>query len=56
MSELYFAIAMLWRSIELEVVDTLEERDVWTSNDCFIGMTDLKSEGIKVRVIGEVEK
>jgi hypothetical protein len=55
-SELYFAIAMLWRRLELEVYDTLEERDVWTTNDCFIGMTDLESEGVKVRVLGEVEE
>jgi hypothetical protein len=55
-SELYFAIAMLWRRLELEVYDTLEERDVWTTNDCFIGMTDLESEGVQVRVLGEVEE
>jgi hypothetical protein len=55
-SELYFAIAMLWRRLDLEVYDTLEERDVWTTNDCFIGMTDLKSEGVRVRVLGEVEE
>jgi hypothetical protein len=54
MSELYFAIAMLWRSMDFEIVDTVEERDVWTTNDCFIGMTDLKSRGVKVRVLGEV--
>jgi N-methylhydantoinase B/oxoprolinase/acetone carboxylase alpha subunit len=55
-SELYFAIAMLWRRVELEIYDTVEERDVLTTNDCFIGMTDLKSEGIKAKIIGEVEK
>jgi len=39
----------------MEVFDTVEGRDVLTSNDCFLGMPDLGSEGIKVRVVGEVE-
>ena len=43
------------RWVELEIHDTIEERDVLTSNDCFIGMTDLKSEGIKVKVVDEVD-
>jgi hypothetical protein len=47
---------MVWRNVEMEVWDTLEERDVQTTNDCFIGMADLKSDGIKVRILGEVEK
>jgi hypothetical protein len=40
----------------LEIYDTVEERDVMTTNDCFLGMTDLKSEGIKAKIVGEVEK
>ena len=39
----------------MEVFDTVEGRDVLTSNDCFLGMPDLGSEGIKVRVVGVVE-
>ncbi|KAF1844500.1 putative benzoate 4-monooxygenase cytochrome P450 [Cucurbitaria berberidis CBS 394.84] len=53
-SELYIGIALLWRSFRMELFDTVEERDVLTSHDCFIGMTDLESEGIKVRIIGEI--
>jgi cytochrome P450 len=53
-SELYFGLAMLWRRFRMEIYDTVEERDVLTTNDCFIGMTNLKSEGIKVRMVGEV--
>lgn len=54
-SELYIGLAMLWRRYRMEVFDTVEERDVLTSHDCFIGMTDLNSEGIKVRIVGEVD-
>ena len=54
-SELYMGIAMVWRRFRMEIFDTLEERDVLTTNDCPIGTTDLKSEGIKVRIIGEVD-
>jgi len=39
----------------MEVFDTVEGRDVLTTNDCFLGMPDLGSEGIKVRILGEVE-
>jgi hypothetical protein len=45
---------MLWRRLDLEIYDTVEERDVLTSHDCFIGMTDLESAGVKAKVIGEV--
>ncbi|KAF2111418.1 cytochrome P450 [Lophiotrema nucula] len=54
-SELYFALAYLFRELEMEVVDTIEEKDVMTSHDCFIGMSDLGSEGIKIKILGEVK-
>lgn len=53
-SELYLTIAYVMRWMEMDVYDTIEERDVLTINDCFIGMTDLKSEGIKVKVLREL--
>lgn len=53
-SELYFGVAMVWRRFRMEVWDTEEQRDVLVSNDVFVGLPDLKSEGIKVRVLGEV--
>jgi len=40
----------------MEIYITVEERDVLTTNDCFLGMTDLKSEGIKARIIGTLQK
>jgi hypothetical protein len=47
-------MAMLWRRLDLEIHDTVEQRDVLTSYDCFIGMADLESEGVKAKIIGEV--
>ncbi|KAF2727331.1 cytochrome P450 [Polyplosphaeria fusca] len=55
MSELYFGVAYAVRCLEMRVVETVEERDVLTTNDCFVGMTDLGSEGVKVEIVGEVE-
>ena len=53
-AELYFALAYVLRSFEMETYDTVKERDVETTNDCFIGMTDLKSVGIRVKVLKEL--
>jgi hypothetical protein len=53
-SELYIAIALVWRRLDPEIFDTLEERDEWTTHDCFVGVTDLTSEGIKARIMKEV--
>jgi cytochrome P450 len=55
LAELYYGIALLWRSLRMELWDTVEKRDVLTTYDCFIGMADLRSEGIKVRVLGDVQ-
>jgi hypothetical protein len=46
---------MIWRKFQFEIYDTVESRDVLTTYDCFLGMTDLKSEGVKVKVVAEVE-
>lgn len=54
-AELYLSIAHVMRWVEMEVYDTIEERDVLTTNDVFIGMPDLQSTGIKVRIIGELK-
>jgi hypothetical protein len=54
-SELYLGLAMIWRKFQFEIYDTVESRDVLTTYDCFLGMTDLKSEGVKVKVVSEVE-
>ena len=54
-SELYFCIAMLWRSVQLEIYDTIEERDVFTNYDAFIGMPDISiGGGIRVKVLEDI--
>jgi hypothetical protein len=54
-AELYLTIAHLMRWMEMKVYDTSEARDVLTTNDVFIGMADLGSTGIKVKILGKVE-
>ena len=54
-SELYLGLAMIWRKFQFEIYDTVESRDVLTTYDCFLGMTDLKSDGVKVKVVAELE-
>ena len=54
-SELYLGLAMIWRKFQFEIYDTVESRDVLTTYDCFLGMTDLKSEGVKVKVVAEAD-
>ncbi|ORY17178.1 cytochrome P450 [Clohesyomyces aquaticus] len=54
-SELYVAMAYLFRTLEMEIYNTVEARDVLTTNDCFVGMKDLKSDDMKVKVLGEVK-
>ncbi|KAF2653822.1 benzoate 4-monooxygenase cytochrome P450 [Lophiostoma macrostomum CBS 122681] len=52
-AELYFGLGYLWRTFDFELHDTIESRDVLTSHDAFIGITELESEGIKVKIVGE---
>ena len=52
MSELYIIIACLFRRYELELYDTIRERDIDVVRDCFLGETSLESPGVHVKVIG----
>jgi cytochrome P450 len=54
-AEVYMTLAYVLRSFEMEPYETIKERDVETKNDCFIGMTDLKSLGIRVKVLKELD-
>ena len=54
-AEVYIALAYVLRSFEMEIYETVKERDVETTNDCFIGMTNLKSVGIRVKVLKELD-
>lgn len=46
-------LSAVFRRFELELVDTIYERDVKIVRDCFIGETDPKTQGVKIRVIKE---
>ncbi|KAF1999845.1 putative benzoate 4-monooxygenase cytochrome P450 [Amniculicola lignicola CBS 123094] len=55
-SEIYYTLALLFRRIELELVDTIEERDVRVNYDVFMGLADLGiGGGIKARVVGDAK-
>ncbi|KAF2120024.1 benzoate 4-monooxygenase cytochrome P450 [Lophiotrema nucula] len=53
-AELFICVALLFRTMELQIVDTVEERDVLTTRDAFIGQSDPSSQGINARIIRAV--
>lgn len=46
---------MLFRRFELELFDTIRERDVDLKRDCFLAECMPGSLGVRVKVVGEVE-
>ncbi|KAF2092800.1 cytochrome P450 [Rhizodiscina lignyota] len=54
-AELASMTAYLFRRFQVELYETIEERDVLTTRDCFIGMTDASSPGIRVKIVRERE-
>ncbi|KAM0812547.1 putative Cytochrome P450 [Seiridium cardinale] len=46
-AELYFTIAHVLRRYDMELYDTIQERDVDVLHDCFIGVSHLESPGIQ---------
>ena len=51
LAELYIVIACLFWRFDLELVDTIRERDVDSTRDCFVGEAALDSPGIRVRIL-----
>ena len=49
LAELYIVIACLFRRFDLQLHDTIRERDVDSVRDCFIGETSPTSLGIRVK-------
>ncbi|KAI1811940.1 benzoate 4-monooxygenase cytochrome P450 [Poronia punctata] len=49
-AEIYLTIAYLVRRFDFEIYQTSKQRDVETTNDCFIGTPHLESPGIRVRI------
>ncbi|KAL8882352.1 MAG: hypothetical protein Q9198_000640 [Flavoplaca austrocitrina] len=55
-TELYLAVAAVFRRFDLELYDTERLRDVKSTRDCFTGEASKGSRGVRVRVIGEPEQ
>lgn len=51
LAELYIVIASLFRRFELELYDTVRERDVDSVRDFFIGESSPESHGIRVKAV-----
>ena len=52
--ELYLVLATVFRRFKLELFDTLRERDVAHSRDCFLGKSSVGSQGVRVKVCVEL--
>jgi hypothetical protein len=50
LTELYIVIACLFRRFDLELYDTIRERDIDIVRDCFIGEPSPQSKGVRVKV------
>jgi hypothetical protein len=46
-------LAGVFRRFDLELVDTIYERDVKIVRDCFIGEVDPKTKGVHVKVVSQ---
>lgn len=53
MSMMTMIVAAVFRQFELELVDTIYERDVKIVRDFFIGETGPDTKGVTVRVVRE---
>ncbi|KAK6585195.1 hypothetical protein PZA11_001922 [Diplocarpon coronariae] len=51
-AELYMALAMTIRRFDLELYDTVYERDIKVVRDCFLGEAGKNSLGVRVKVVG----
>ncbi|KAL8786111.1 MAG: hypothetical protein Q9213_002976 [Squamulea squamosa] len=53
LAELYIIIARIFSQFELELFDTIRERDIDYVRDCFIGETSSESLGVRMKVVKE---
>ena len=49
LAELYIIIACLFRRFDLELYDTIRERDIDVARDCFIGEVPPGSVGVRIK-------
>ncbi len=50
-AEIFLTLAYLFRRFDFELYDTTAARDVETTNDSFVGMADLSSPGVRMKVV-----
>ena len=55
-ANIYHVLSALFRRFDLELVDTIRERDVDIARDQFVSKPTKESRGVCVRVIGEAKK
>ena len=51
LAELYIIIACLFRRFDLELYDTIRERDIDFARDCLVGMPSPESVGVRIKVV-----
>ena len=50
-AEIYLGVAAMLRRFDLELVDTVRQRDVDTVRDHFVGMPSPQSKGVRVKIL-----
>ncbi|PNS16982.1 Isotrichodermin C-15 hydroxylase [Sphaceloma murrayae] len=53
--EMYLASAAILRRFDMELFDTVRERDIDVVRDCLVGMPGYASKGVRVRILGRRE-
>ncbi|KAK7697488.1 hypothetical protein SLS64_013500 [Diaporthe eres] len=54
-AEMYIALAMLLRRVDLELYDVVRERDIDHHRDCFLGEPRDDTKGVRVKVLGMLQ-
>jgi hypothetical protein len=52
---MYLGMGVILRRFNFELFDVVEERDVRTVRDCFVGLESPQSKGIRFKVVGKRE-
>jgi len=52
LAEIYIVIACLFRRFDLQLHDTIRERDIDVVRDCFIGEVSPESAGVRIKSLG----
>lgn len=53
LAEVYLGVAAVVRRFDMELFDTVKERDIDVVRDCFIGLPSPESKGLRVHILRE---